>query len=478
VGGFAGCRRTEDVLLIETDVRAAPNDPVLYAELLDNIAESIGIVDNAGVVLYFNKISEAYGGVPLVEARGKMMWETFPFLNAPHYKSAFETAVREQKPQGVEMYVEPAERWFEVRFVPSGETVAIFSADITERKLHSDALREAEAKYRALINSVDQGFCVIEMIWDSAGNATDYRFLEINPLFERMTGLQDAVGRTVRELVPGLESFWFERYGQVARSGEAARFQHGSVPMKRMFDVFALSLGGDRVGILFTDITERERQAQENQALTVRLRRAMQETHHRVKNNLQVIASLVEMQVDGMSESAAAPLGRIKHHVQALSVIHDLLTQQVRENRHVEQPFLGSRDVLETLLPLLQNTIGSQRLKADIEDIPLPAHKASALALLVSECVSNAVKHTKGMIDITLKQEDARTARLAICDDGDGFPPDFDPHRAANMGLQLIESTARWDLGGSVHYDNHSDGGGRVTVVFSTEAPAFPLEKN
>lgn len=369
-------------------------------------------------------------------------------------------------------------RWIEARGQLEHDEQGIPTAllgtvmDITAQKQAQEALRLSEEKYRLLIETVDQGFCVCEMIWDEAGNAKDYRFLEANPAFEKMSGLANAVGKTALELVPTLEQWWVDQYGMVAQTVNPVRFQHGSIPMGRVFDVFSSSIGGSRIVILFTDITEKVRREQENEALTERLRRSMRETHHRVKNNLQVIASLVEMQSGDMGNEAAVPLKRINQHVQALAVIHDLLTQKAKTNADTE--FIGTQAVLNQLIPLLRQTVGERSIRMETDDIILTAEKAASLALLVSECVSNAVKHSGGAIEITLRREGER-ARLEICDDGDGFPLDFDPLRAANTGLQLIEASARWDLGGDVRYDNHGQGGGRVTVVFPLDADSEPL---
>ena len=82
-------------------------------------------------------------------------------------------------------------------------------------------LRESEEKYRALFDSIDEGFCVIEVLFDDADNAVDFRFLEVNPVFEKQTGISNPVGRRIREIVPALEEHWFQIYGQVARTGES-----------------------------------------------------------------------------------------------------------------------------------------------------------------------------------------------------------------------------------------------------------------
>lgn len=134
--------------------------------------------------------------------------------------------------------------------------------DITERKFAQEALQTSERRYRSLYDSIDEGYCVIEMIHDPHGQAVDYRFLEINPAFIRQTGLPDALTKTMREMVPDHDAHWFEIYGEVARTGEAIRFENPAKAMQRYYDVFAFRIGGDgsnRVGILFKDITERKK---------------------------------------------------------------------------------------------------------------------------------------------------------------------------------------------------------------------------
>ncbi|MDB4971709.1 MAG: Multi-sensor Hybrid Histidine Kinase [Myxococcaceae bacterium] len=130
--------------------------------------------------------------------------------------------------------------------------------DITSRKRVEEALRASEERYRDLFTTIDQGFCVIDMIFDEHDKPLDYRFLETNPAFEKQTGLVSAVGKTARELVPGLEDHWFSIYGAVALTGETAVFEDGSAKMQRWFTVEAFRIGGAdsrKVAILCKDIT-------------------------------------------------------------------------------------------------------------------------------------------------------------------------------------------------------------------------------
>ncbi|MBD0255160.1 MAG: PAS domain-containing protein [Cytophagales bacterium] len=140
--------------------------------------------------------------------------------------------------------------------------VMVLCHEVTEKVLARRKVEESEAKYRGLFEAMDQGFCIMEMIFDAGNDPVDYRFLEINPVFEQQTGLKDAVAKTARELVPDLEAHWFEIYGKVALTGEAIRFEEGSPAMGRWFEVYAFRLGDSgsrKVAVLFTDISQRKR---------------------------------------------------------------------------------------------------------------------------------------------------------------------------------------------------------------------------
>jgi len=124
------------------------------------------------------------------------------------------------------------------------------------------ALRQSEEKYRTLFETIDEGFCIIEVLFEGA-TAYDYRFLEANPAFERHTGLVDVIGKTIREMVPLHDAHWFERYGQIALSGAPARFENSADALGRCYDVYAFRIGepeAHQVAVLFNDITHRKRQ--------------------------------------------------------------------------------------------------------------------------------------------------------------------------------------------------------------------------
>ncbi|MBC7546905.1 PAS domain S-box protein [Candidatus Saccharibacteria bacterium] len=162
---------------------------------------------------------------------------------------------------------QPQDRYFDYVCLPardsSGKVTSIFvhATEITKQVFAREQAEQNEDQYKTLFNSIDQGFCIIKMIYDDDGRPIDYEFIEVNRIFEEQTGLKNPVGKTAHELVPDLEGHWFETYGNVVKTGEPARFSEGSVQMGRWFDVLATRLGAEnnqQVAILFTDVTERK----------------------------------------------------------------------------------------------------------------------------------------------------------------------------------------------------------------------------
>nr|WP_284738489.1 PAS domain-containing protein [Methanoculleus sp. CWC-02] len=96
--------------------------------------------------------------------------------------------------------------------------------EITGEMRAKQELLACTAKYRTIFDSLDAGFSIIEMIFHAGDRPADYRFIETNRAFERLTGMHDVAGKTMRELAPGHEEHWFEIFGAVARTGEARRF--------------------------------------------------------------------------------------------------------------------------------------------------------------------------------------------------------------------------------------------------------------
>jgi two-component system CheB/CheR fusion protein len=160
------------------------------------------------------------------------------------------------------------DRSFIMRVLPYKTTegltdgIVVTLVDISERIRHEEALRRSKWRYHTLFDTLIEGFCTIEIVFDSEGRPVDYRFLEVNPAFAKQTGLHDAQGRFMRDLAPDHERHWFEIYGKVALTGEPVQFEKEAKALGRYYDVCAYRIGepeSRQVAILFNDITERKR---------------------------------------------------------------------------------------------------------------------------------------------------------------------------------------------------------------------------
>jgi diguanylate cyclase (GGDEF)-like protein/PAS domain S-box-containing protein len=164
-----------------------------------------------------------------------------------------------------------------VRLPDGRDGVACYFSDLSERVAERRRVAHSEARYRTLFESIDEGFCILEVIFDEVQRPIDYRYLEVNPVFAQQTGIEDAVGRTIREMAPDIEPSWFDAYGRVALTGEPTRFVDWAEPLGRWFDVYAFRIGAPQerhVAVLFNDVTAHKRAEQA-------LREREAELHHR-----------------------------------------------------------------------------------------------------------------------------------------------------------------------------------------------------
>jgi len=131
---------------------------------------------------------------------------------------------------------------------------------ITEHKRAEEALRQSGQRFKNLFQSMDEGFALCEMINDQAGRPVDFRYLAVNSAFARLTGLpMDKVwGRTVREVIPGIEFHWIEAFGRVVESGVAARIENRVAELDKEYEVHAWRADPGRFAVVFSDATERK----------------------------------------------------------------------------------------------------------------------------------------------------------------------------------------------------------------------------
>jgi PAS domain S-box-containing protein len=162
-------------------------------------------------------------------------------------------------------------RWTNITMYDSEKRIIGITSlgeDITEQRKVQNELQDREEQFRTLITSMQQGIALHEMIFNEDGTPADYRFIDVNPSFERITGLQraDLVGRTVMEVMPGTEQYWLEKYARVVTSGEPMLYENYAAELGKFFEVIAYRPKEKQFATIVTDVTERKLNEQKIQA--------------------------------------------------------------------------------------------------------------------------------------------------------------------------------------------------------------------
>ncbi|KQY00771.1 diguanylate cyclase [Massilia sp. Root133] len=371
--------------------------------------------------------------------------------------------------------------------------------DASLQKEAEERLQASEERYRTLFEAIDEGVCVIEMLYDDAGIPSDYRFIEVNPAFVKATGLAHAVGRTMRSLVPQHEAHWFETYGRVAATGEPVHFVDEAAHLGRWYDVYAARVGpaGSRkVVVLSTDITERRRTELELRRLADDL--AEQDRRkteflatlaHELRNPLAPIRSGLQLMRRARADPAAIArvqdiMDRQLDHL--VHLVDDLLdvARITRGQVDLKPALVPLADVLnaavETSLPLIE--AARHQLDVRLPDEPLMLHAdATRITQVVSNLLNNAAKYTPRGGHIVLAVEcDGEQALIAVSDNGIGIPPDAlgevfrmftqIPNATRHMpgglgiGLSLVKSLVELH-GGTIQAASAGTGTGSVFTV-------------
>lgn len=372
--------------------------------------------------------------------------------------------------------------------------------DITESKKIQKALAESEIKYKALFENMTTGFALHEIICDQSGKPIDFKYLEINPAYEKLTGLKAdfVIGKTVKEVLPNIEEYWIEMFGKVSLTGEPASYQNYVEELNKYYDTWTFSPKKNYFAVVFTDVTEQIKakikleenkkelkiQNDEYSALNEELKQLIEELEV-AKERAEESDRLKSAFLANMSHEVRTPMNGIigfsnrllnpglteerktfytktiiSCSQQLLKLVNDILDISKIEAGEIK--FSSQNFVLNDLLMEL---FATYKLKTEENSVNLYLAKGlsdkrseiisdkTRLSQIITNLVDNAFKFTQqGSIKIGYKLE-GKFLIFCIEDTGIGIPPDMQKQifeRFRQVELDFSKQTGGTGLGLSI----------------------------
>lgn len=454
---------------------------LISRSLVEHLPHRIFIKDRDSVYVWCNAEYGRDLGLAPESIAGKDDFAFYTRELAERYRADDRTGMASGELKDIEepYLVEGEERWVRTVKVPyrdeAGQAVGVLGMfeDVTEKKRAEDALRESQEHYRSLFDNMLNGFAYCRMIFEG-DRPVDFVYLEVNGAFENLTGLKNVAGKRVSGVIPGIRESdpeLFEIYGRVALTGLPERFESYVASLEMWFAISVYSLRKECFVAVFDVVTERKRAEAALRASLEEKVALLKEVHHRVKNNLQIVASLLSLQAGRASSPEAVDvLQDTRNRVRSMALLHELL---YRSGNLANIDFAAY--VRELCLQLVRS-FGPAAARIGVETrivrIKLPLEQAVPCGLIISELVSNAFKHgfpgdRAGRVEVELGPEERNGERfvLRVRDDGAGLSPGFDIADDSTLGLQLV-SNLSGQLGGNLSAERPPGGGVAFSVVF------------
>jgi PAS domain S-box-containing protein len=449
--------------------------PTALHAFLDAAPDAIVVADEAGRIVAVNALTERMFGYPHDELLGSPVEVLVPArLAAAHVRHRSQYArdpVTRPMGEGLELSgrrKDGSEFPIEISLSPLRTDAGLLVISMVR---DTSLRREAEAKFRGLLESAPDGIVVVDQ---------DGRIAIVNGAVERMFGYSrdDLVGQPVELLVPeryrGHHSEYRNGYFQhpVTRPMGAGRLLTGRKSDGGEFPV-EISLSpletseGRLVTSIIRDVTDRRRAEEQLKASLREKEVLLKEIHHRVKNNLQITSSLLKLQSNYIRDPDAQEMfDESQNRIRSMALVHEKL-YQARDLSRVD-----FAEYAKSLAALLFRSYGVDRTRIELvlktEELPLPIDVAVPCGLILNELVSNCLKHafppgSSGHVTIAIERGRDR-AVIAVGDDGIGLPAGLVPERTDTLGLQLVHTLAD-QLHARLEFERQAGTRVRLTLV-------------
>ena len=438
--------------------------------VLDNLFTFVGVLELDGTLSHANKAPLEAAGITIEDVRGKKVWDCFWFDHDPRLQEQMQQCVQRAlrgQISRLDMQVRMRDgllMWIDFMMAPlrdsQGNITHLIPSgnDISQRHHDAEALKISESRFHSIVDSSDEA--IISKNLDGIITAW-------NPAAERLLGYSaaEALGKNIAMLFPqdklNTETILLERIGrgehitpfETQRVHKDGHLIEVSVTISPLRDQHGNIIGACK---LARDISLSNKQKAQIQRSLEEKTSLLHEVHHRVKNNLQIVSSLLNMQARKVSDDAALAIHECQIRIRSMALVHQLLYES--EN-------LSNVDLceyLQQLITLTKTSYQDQQLPIEMgffhshQSISLDVQRAIPCGLIVSELILNAMKHafnhtTTGKISVSLVKSDVvpssmhrvsadtkPSITLTVSDNGCGLPASFMWGGRRSLGAQLI----------------------------------------
>ncbi|HMB46576.1 MAG TPA: PAS domain S-box protein [Candidatus Methanoperedens sp.] len=445
-------------------------------EVISGAGEGITVYDLEFRYMLWNKFMETMTGVLQEDVLGKKALDVFPHLREQGIDLLLEKAINGKTVSSNDTpYKIPGtdkSGWVNATYAPhrdaNGKIVGVIATvrDITKRKKAEDLLNKSKEFAETVINSMKDAIAIIDVNTFRIINANSY-FLEIYGMRE-----EELIGKTCYEIThkrarpctppddicPLMDTLNTGKYSTAehvhyTKSGEKRYVEVSTTPVKDEFGKVVTVIHVAR------DITERKVAEDKIKASLKEKETLLKEIHHRVKNNLQIVSSLLDHQSQFIKDKKVIEIFTdSQNRIASMALVHEKLYQSKDLGKIDFSDYIN--DLAANLFQSYIENSGKIRLNMKIENIQLDIDFAIPCGLIINELVTNSLKYafpagSVGEIKIVFRKTIENMLELVISDNGVGIPPDLDFRKTGSLGLHLVTILAENQLHGKINLNRN-----------------------
>ncbi len=468
-----------------------------FRNIFDNASMGIAVRDLGGRIVDSNPAYQRITGYSREELRGKVLFEFTHPEDAESEMSLMEEVLtgKRDRYELEKRYVrkDGSVMWGHVTGSlisgPNREPIIGIATveDITERKNAVEELKQSERLYRTVFDNSEDGFILLEPIYDEHGRACDFRFLKANPAYERQTGRKTAVveGKTAKSVAPTLEPGWVLIVGDVAKTGKSVHYENYNQWTNKWYDAYYFPYGQGQVGILFRDITQRknlEEQLKEKERLAA-IGATAGMVGHDIRNPLQAMindiyllkSELTMMPECDTKEGVKESFDSIEKNITYINkIIADL--QDYASSRNPEHSNVNFSELVGSICKAV-DVPANIELSVDVNGVRELKTDPMFIRRALTNLINNAIQAMPdgGKLSIACFKKKGKV-EVTVTDTGVGIPDDLKPKlftpmvttkaRGKGLGLAVVKRIVE-ALNGTIRFESEEGKG----TVFRIELP-------